>query len=765
MDWFAVDRPLVNMVKCLTNYNDDRMSREMRSSLKSDNVNSLITGLSRCDDGWVKDWDSIMCFKAMDNVVTHDVAVHECSRYKGGQLATYQLLLKSKLVDGIDSGEYFISTFGTQEKEFKTSSGQNVYREQFVPSTEYEKFPCRSFDDIPASSPLKRSLNNYFEIVRFDYPESYYEDLAKSYLISRTLRYGLSQGLHVCHPQKYDQSRSYKLIHYNEALVKFTDIKTDYLYTTINYSGSLAWTDAYPFMTFDYIKDWISNPHIQIWMSWLNSSDAYLEKIIKIKKKLKDKYVKVRSSEGCYKEIISQGSDNFLFNAGVWFDFASSDISCLTRGLPPKAEAVCGGDFNDGYRWHLKKVWDCTSVNLNEAGESSDLTKSFSDILRNEIAKTMVTIIDELLSSPVEIFKKAQEQTGAPLSKICQILHACVFAKYENGQMEWSTDGLETIDSNVDDSYIECESFQKGLHLKEVGNALQWVSVMGIVISIVCLSLVIIGQIIFKKFCNGQYHIALLNLSISLICVNLIIMFGLDKKPSSPPLSSSSSLLPAVVVNVTGFIDYRLFDGFEHHCWLAKKAFYFAFLLPLGLIILVNIFVFVRVIKGISCDRPTGMVTNQLQCKLIWLKVQVALCTFFIMGLTWSFAFLAYGDASVVMYFLFAIFNSLQGIFIFLLFNLREKPVRCAWGSFVRKPARYLPFSATSTGTATNSNKFTPKKLSDEEKMKALIRELDLLNATSSDQTLDDSKRNKLKKRFDCDGNSEEQVETFSKSN
>jgi hypothetical protein len=55
-------------------------------------------------------------------------------------------------------------------------------------------------------------------------------------------------------------------------------------------------------------------------------------------------------------------------------------------------------------------------------------------------------------------------------------------------------------------------------------------------------------------------------------------------------------------------------------------------------------------------------------------------------GLTWSFAlFATLFDAAVneslaaVMHFLFCAFNSLQGFFIFLLLNLREKSVRKAW--------------------------------------------------------------------------------------
>ncbi|ESN95796.1 hypothetical protein HELRODRAFT_178979 [Helobdella robusta] len=43
----------------------------------------------KCDKGWVTGRNPNLCFKAMDNVVSCDIANEECSRYESGSLAVY----------------------------------------------------------------------------------------------------------------------------------------------------------------------------------------------------------------------------------------------------------------------------------------------------------------------------------------------------------------------------------------------------------------------------------------------------------------------------------------------------------------------------------------------------------------------------------------------------------------------------------------------------------------------------------------------------
>ncbi|XP_070567270.1 adhesion G-protein coupled receptor G2-like [Ptychodera flava] len=50
-----------------------------------------------------------------------------------------------------------------------------------------------------------------------------------------------------------------------------------------------------------------------------------------------------------------------------------------------------------------------------------------------------------------------------------------------------------------------------------------------------------------------------------------------------------------------------------------------------------------------------------------------------LLGLTWAFAIFAVGEASLLFNYLFAIFNSLQGLFIFVFHCAMKKEVRKGW--------------------------------------------------------------------------------------
>ena len=61
----------------------------------------------------------------------------------------------------------------------------------------------------------------------------------------------------------------------------------------------------------------------------------------------------------------------------------------------------------------------------------------------------------------------------------------------------------------------------------------------------------------------------------------------------------------------------------------------------------------------------------------------MAICLFFLLGLTWIFGFLSISDARTVFAYLFCVFNSLHGFVIFVFFVLRKKNARRLWSEFV----------------------------------------------------------------------------------
>lgn len=65
-------------------------------------------------------------------------------------------------------------------------------------------------------------------------------------------------------------------------------------------------------------------------------------------------------------------------------------------------------------------------------------------------------------------------------------------------------------------------------------------------------------------------------------------------------------------------------------------------------------------------------------------------------GLTWVFAAFTVRDASIAFQFLFAIFNSLQGFFIFLFYCVVSKDARMLWISVICRPFGIARFTDTS---------------------------------------------------------------------
>ncbi|KAK7478666.1 hypothetical protein BaRGS_00030051, partial [Batillaria attramentaria] len=110
-------------------------------------------------------------------------------------------------------------------------------------------------------------------------------------------------------------------------------------------------------------------------------------------------------------------------------------------------------------------------------------------------------------------------------------------------------------------------------------------------------------------------------------------------------------------------------------CWLTGVAFYVAFVAPVCLILLFNVISFLlvlRVILGLTNNK-----LNRTQFTQAVQKLRRAVGVIILLGLTWAFGLLAIdGATQIVFHYLFAIFNSLQGLFIFLFYCIFNKSAR-----------------------------------------------------------------------------------------
>ncbi|XP_070568336.1 adhesion G-protein coupled receptor G6-like isoform X2 [Ptychodera flava] len=135
--------------------------------------------------------------------------------------------------------------------------------------------------------------------------------------------------------------------------------------------------------------------------------------------------------------------------------------------------------------------------------------------------------------------------------------------------------------------------------------------------------------------------------------------------------------VPVLIVVITLAIDI---DNYGYHntiCWLSDMAFYISFLAPFCLVLLFNLIVFCLIIYQICRLNSRTSTPNEKYSYVSRLRAAIALMV--LLGLTWIFAFFAIGQASLLFNYLFAIFNSLQGLFIFVFHCAMKKDVRAWW--------------------------------------------------------------------------------------
>lgn len=114
-----------------------------------------------------------------------------------------------------------------------------------------------------------------------------------------------------------------------------------------------------------------------------------------------------------------------------------------------------------------------------------------------------------------------------------------------------------------------------------------------------------------------------------------------------------------------------------YRCWLSRIPFYVAFLAPVCIVLLVNTVVFVLVIRQII--RRSSKKLTKTDSSSTAARLRGAISLVVLLGLTWVFAFLAVGNFGIAFHYLFALFNSLQGFFIFVFYCLLKKEAQQCW--------------------------------------------------------------------------------------
>ncbi|XP_027702223.1 adhesion G-protein coupled receptor G4 [Vombatus ursinus] len=138
--------------------------------------------------------------------------------------------------------------------------------------------------------------------------------------------------------------------------------------------------------------------------------------------------------------------------------------------------------------------------------------------------------------------------------------------------------------------------------------------------------------------------------------------------------------VPAVIVGIILIMKrdfYGILKTSTSFCWIQDNlTFYISIVAYFCLIFLLNLSMFFTVLFQIN--------SMQLQKQKVWRKkilsdLKSTTSLTFLLGLTWGLAFFAWGPMRILFLYLFSLFNTAQGFFIFVFHCLLKENVRKQW--------------------------------------------------------------------------------------
>ncbi|XP_050995020.1 adhesion G-protein coupled receptor G6 isoform X8 [Labeo rohita] len=139
-------------------------------------------------------------------------------------------------------------------------------------------------------------------------------------------------------------------------------------------------------------------------------------------------------------------------------------------------------------------------------------------------------------------------------------------------------------------------------------------------------------------------------------------------------------------------------------CWIhSPVVFYVTCVGYFSMIFLMNVAMFIVVMIQI-CGR-NGKRSNRTLREEILRNLRSVVSLTFLLGMTWGFAFFAWGPVSLAFMYLFSIFNSLQGLFIFVFHCALKENVQKQWRRYLCCGKFRLADNSDWSKTATNNTK------------------------------------------------------------
>ncbi|XP_033114086.1 adhesion G-protein coupled receptor G6-like [Anneissia japonica] len=295
----------------------------------------------------------------------------------------------------------------------------------------------------------------------------------------------------------------------------------------------------------------------------------------------------------------------------------------------------------------------------------------------------------------------------------------CTFNGTKDGRVICLCDHLTAFSILVDFYEPELSTFQEVLTV---------ISMVGCIVSIICLIMTIatFAFIRPKNVAMKRPQKILINLSVSLLLLYLVFIIGIEKTASRNVCIGVAALLhyfvlasvcwmsieavnlylmfvkvfqdnvryfmlkasllaygtPLIIVSVFLGSDVKNYEN-DTYCFIRPgKVRSFGLMLMVGFIFVFNGVMFSLVMYKLIFGRKISKSSNQPMRKRVMKGIYNGVALSILLGLTWLFGYLAVDRESYsrnVFQALFCVFNSLQGLFIFILFCVRQKDIRDWW--------------------------------------------------------------------------------------
>ncbi|NXD40272.1 AGRD1 protein, partial [Copsychus sechellarum] len=373
---------------------------------------------------------------------------------------------------------------------------------------------------------------------------------------------------------------------------------------------------------------------------------------------------------------------------------------------------------------------------IAEAAAYKDFMISASSFLISIKVEPLPQLSHNLSGSPLLSIQLSHRLTprqySQALNKSNRVHLYCAFLDYSNGSGVWSSEGCVRQGGDLNHSVCLCSHLTNFAILMQVVPlqlsrehqvALSSITYIGCALSILCLTVTLATFAVLSSVStirNQRYHIHA-NLSCAVLLAQVLLLTSFQLSPSTLPCKILAILLHFFFLSafawmlVEGFHLYsmviKVFGSEESkhlyyygigwgcplvicvisatssldsygesgNCWLSlEDGAIWAFVAPAMFVILVNIGILVavtRVISRISAD--SYKVHGDANAFKLTAKAVAVLLP--ILGSSWIFGILAVNAHALVFQYIFAVFNSLQGFFMFLFHCLLNSEVRAAF--------------------------------------------------------------------------------------